>query len=253
MKEKPTPSLVVVTGASQGIGAQIARDLDLAGHQVMLCGRNASNMKKRAQELLNPSFTQVCDFMNPHSIQELAAQVEEICQKNKLVLKALVHNAGVFIPAAFEESTPEDWARQFQVNFFAPLQLTKELAPLIKSSSSVIVNISSTLGKKPIPNTALYSASKAAMNSWSQSLALEWAKDGVRVAGICPGIVDTPIHSFFSEPETHSSRIQAHKAQPLGRMGKPEDISNLVQYLISDQASWVTGSLWDVDGGISLL
>lgn len=245
--------LALVTGASRGIGAEIARQLDHLGFRLLLVGRDKARLEEVSKTLTNPHFIQVTDLENPNSVAELARFSKDLCKQEKLNLKVLVNNAGVYKPEPFDAVSPAHLEVQFQVNCFAPIQLTWHLKDLLKQSKAIVVNISSTLGNKPVANTSIYSASKAALNNWTQSLALEWAKDGVRVVGICPGLVDTPIHGFHFDPENSENRKQAHLAQPLGRVGKPEDIASVVKFIVSEEASWITGSLWNVDGGISLL
>lgn len=245
--------LALVTGASRGIGAEIARRLDQMGFQVLLTGRDENRLKEVSKTLANKSFIKTVDLENEESVHDLCEHTKSICSGNKLHLKVLINNAGIYQPEPFDAVDLKGAKKQFQVNCFAPMQLALGLGSLLKASQGVVVNISSTLGNKPVANTSIYSASKAAMNNWTQSLALEWAKDQVRVIGICPGIVDTPIHRFHSEPEKSENRQKAHQAHPLGRLGKPEDIASVVAFAVSEEASWITGSLWNVDGGISLL
>lgn len=238
-----TQTLILVTGASSGIGEEIATQMDRAGHQVLLTGRNEERLHKVSKKLTQPNYVKATDLSSKDSISELIEFTLNTLKQNQLQLKCLINNAGIFQPNLFSNAALDEAELQMQVNFFAPLQLTKGLEDVIKKDQSVVVNISSTLGKKAVPNTTFYSASKAAMNNWTQGLALEWAPDGIRVVSICPGIIDTPIHQ---------NRELDPQAQPLGRIGTPKDVANAVSYLISDQASWITGVLWDVDGGISL-
>lgn len=134
------------------------------------------------------------------------------------------------------------------------VRLTSALWPQMKESKGSIVNISSTLGIRPIANTAAYSALKAAMNNWTLSLALQGAQDGIKANAICPGIIDTPIHSFHAKETAQQKALfaQAQKAQPLGRTGTPEDIAPMCFQLCQQESSWITGSILNIDGGILL-
>jgi NAD(P)-dependent dehydrogenase (short-subunit alcohol dehydrogenase family) len=243
----------LITGASSGIGAALSTRLDQEGFQILLVGRDSARLRKVSENLKNPSFCLPTDLEDKEATDQLAHAVLTLCQNHHLSLKALIHAAGVFERTSFESTALSTWEKDLRVNLLAPVQLTLKLGEKIKQDQSVIVNISSTLGLRPVADTSAYSASKAALNNWTQSLALEWAKDGVRVVGICPGLVDTPIHPFHGAPEKDPTRQKAHQAQPLGRMGTPEDIAHTVSFLVSEEASWITGSLWNVDGGISLL
>lgn len=253
LRQGSADGLALVTGASRGIGSEIAKHLDRMGFRILLVGRDENRLKEVSKSLTNPSFIKSADLESERSVQELCEFTRTLCSNEKLELKALINNAGIYRPEPFDSTDIERVKAHFQVNCLAPMSLALGLGELMKASRGVVVNISSTLGVKPVANTSAYSASKAALNSWTQSLALEWAKDGVRVIGICPGIVDTPIHQFHFESEKSEERQRAHQAQPLGRLGKPQDIASVVEFVVSDQASWVTGSLWNVDGGISLL
>jgi NAD(P)-dependent dehydrogenase (short-subunit alcohol dehydrogenase family) len=168
-------------------------------------------------------------------------------------LKALINNAGLYERKTFFETKDEDWERQWRTNLQAPVELCRHLHPLLmKAAPASVVNISSTLGLRPVAQTAAYSATKAALNSLTQTLALEWAPH-VRVNAVCPGIVDTPIHTFHELAEGSEVRRGVHEAHPLGRMGRPEHIAAAVDFLLSEDSNWTTGSLWTVDGGIHLL
>ena len=149
----------------------------------------------------------------------------------------------------FEQTNLDHWNQCFQVHIIGPAHLTIYLIDLIKRDSASIVNVSSNLGIKPIINTSAYSASKAAMLNWTQSLALELAPWKVRVNAVAPGIVQTPIHGQWS-PEMLE---QMNNLQPLKRVATPEEIAKSIYFLASDDSSWTTGTTLVVDGGISLL
>ncbi len=246
--------LALVTGASRGIGAEIAHQLDKMGYNVLLTGRNEERLKTVADQLKNPSFIFKGDLSSSETVLSLAEFTKSLLKSHGLKLEILINNAGLYNASVFDQESFENLERHFEVNCISPMKLCLALKEELKETkSAVVVNISSTLGNKPVRGTLSYSASKAALNNWTKGLALEWAEFGIRVVGICPGIVDTPIHSFHNESDSSEIKTQMHKAQPLGRLGAPEDIANVVSFLVSNQASWVTGTLWDVDGGISLL
>lgn len=241
----------LVTGASQGIGAAICRELSRQGWSLILVSRNQDKLKRVASTLLTENMCIAADVTQEASLNALITQVES--KLGSQGLKALVNNAGSFERLRFDETTRDLWQAQFDIHVTAPAFLCKGLkSTLLKSSLPSVLNISSTLGVKPVPQTSAYSAMKAAMNSLTQSLALEWSPQ-IRVNGICPGIVDTPLHAFHEDKEEYPRRQGVHSAHPLGRMGKPEDIALTAAFLLSDASAWTTGALWNVDGGISLL
>jgi meso-butanediol dehydrogenase/(S,S)-butanediol dehydrogenase/diacetyl reductase len=140
-------------------------------------------------------------------------------------------------------------------NLTGPYLLTREALPHLRVTRGAIVNVSSTLGVRPIPGAAAYAASKAGLNMLTLSTAIEEAANGVRVNGVCPGVVDTPIHAARagSGPEQHRQFLgQMGPAHPLGRVGSPEEIAALVLFLASAESAWTTGALVTIDGGISL-
>jgi NAD(P)-dependent dehydrogenase (short-subunit alcohol dehydrogenase family) len=246
--------LYVVTGASSGIGAEIARALATEGYRVFLSGRNEQRLL-RLQAELTGSIAFPCDLQKSGDIERLVLAVTATVEKENLKLKGLVNNAGIVARDAFAHASLEDWRTQFETNLFAPVQLTRALYPLLKQAApSSVLNIASTLGLRPIAETSAYSASKAAMINWSQTLAIEWAKHLIRVNCLCPGLVDTPIHPFHGESDDHLQRKAAHSIQPLRRMGKPEDIASAASFLLSEEKSpWTTGAVWNVDGGVLLV
>jgi NAD(P)-dependent dehydrogenase (short-subunit alcohol dehydrogenase family) len=168
----------------------------------------------------------------------------------------LINNAGIFAAHSVDDLDMRIWQSHFQVNFFAAVTLTNHLVPLLKAQKgSSIVNVSSTLGLKSTAETSAYSASKAAMISWTQSLALGLAPFHIRANVVCPGIVETPIHGFAQMPEHERERRvqQLDTAQPLGRVGQPEDIAKALYFLASDDSAWTTGACLSVDGGINIV
>lgn len=244
----------VITGSGSGIGLALAARLLQDGHSVYGLGRNSAKLEA-AQDRLGKdrfSFTAV-DLADPAASHIALLAIRSWLKQSGLPLLGLVNNAGVVDRIAFQDTPDAIWERQFHNNLLSAVRLTRELYPeLLKSKPSSVLNVSSNLAQRPIPQTAAYSALKAAMVNWTQSLALEWAREGIRANCLCPGIVDTPIHSFHSYPEGDPLRAQAHNAQPLGRMGRAEDIAETAAFLLSEKSSWTTGSVVIIDGGISL-
>jgi len=158
----------------------------------------------------------------------------------------LVNNAAHYVPAPAQDTRLEDWQQHFDTNVTAPFVLCAAARPsLIASGSGVVVNVLSTLASRPVAGTAAYSASKAALLSLTQTLALEWAADGVRVVAVSPGVVDTPVHS-----RQHLEQLAS--AHPLGRVGNADEIAQAILFLASPASDWSTGTVLVVDGGISL-
>ena len=236
---------MIVTGAGSGIGKSICKNLIEKGYTPILIGRTESKLKAVSEELNHSPYFPV-DLSSENSIEELKTNYKSLPEGT---LKGIVNNAGVFKAQPFEQTTRKDWIDHFENNLLTAINTSKAFLELLKKEGGSIVNISSTLGVRPIPNTSAYSASKAALINLSSSMALELAPYKIRVNTVCPGIVDTPIH----QPENRTSwKEDSSKLQPLGRIGEPQDISGVVCHLISDEAKWTTGTVIPVDGGILL-
>ncbi len=163
-------------------------------------------------------------------------------------LHGLVNNAGIAPMANLENTDPELWDRTFAVNVRAPYLVTRAVLPLLRAAhDACVVNVSSTLAEKAIPGMAAYNAAKAALNQLTRSAALELAP-AIRVNAVMPAVVDTPIHSGRG---MSSSDVQGMGAiHPLGRVGRPEDVAELVCFLLSGRSSWMTGTVIPIDGGM---
>ena len=150
--------------------------------------------------------------------------------------------------ATLDETGIELWDETFVVNVRGPFLLCRELGGMLqKGQGPAVVNVSSTLAVKAIPGMAAYNASKAALNQLTRSLALEWAPT-IRVNAVMPAVVDTPIHA--SRGMTSEQVQEMGAIHPLGRVGRPADVAAMIVFLLSDAASWMTGAIIPVDGGM---
>lgn len=242
-----TSRFALITGAGSGIGQATAVALSHQGFHILLVGRTESKLKTTQKKLPNDSTVLLCDLNDSKDRLKLIKSVVKAVGKNSL--EVVVNNAASYEAGVFAKSSVEDWQKHFETNLFAPVALLQGLYPLLKQSHGSVINISSTLGVKPIANTTAYSASKAALNNLTHCLALEWAPH-VRVNAVLPGLVDTPIHAFHKLKDDSAEKQGAHQMQPLKRMGRPEEVAQVVVSLV--QNPWTTGSQWIVDGGISL-
>lgn len=235
----------LVTGAGSGIGFSIAENLIANGNVVFTLGRDRDKLDTAAKTLGPKVFHFFkADLANSKSIREATEAIRLWLQSNSLPLLGIVNNAGIYDFGAFTQTTDEVWERQFKTNLLSAVHLTRELYPELKAAApSSVLNISSTLGLRPVSGTSAYSALKAAMVNWTHTLALEWAAQKIRVNCICPGLVQTPIHG---------NRELSAEAQPLGRVGQPEDIARAAGFLLSSDSDWITGAVLPVDGGIHL-
>ncbi|MES2962398.1 MAG: SDR family oxidoreductase [Bdellovibrionota bacterium] len=240
---------VLVTGAGTGIGRAVAEKFLAEGFQVVAVGRRPEPL--RELERTNPLKIRAipCDISKPDDVKKLVSYLKSDATFGA-TLSVLVNNAGTYERKSFADSNDVDWTSTFEVNLFGAVRLTREAMPLLEKNQGAIVNVSSTLGLRPVSQTSVYSASKAAMINWTKALAIESGARKVRVNCVCPGIIDTPIHPFHAKPEAQTA---LQNLQPLGRIGKPEDVAHAVWSLAGPGSEWITGAVLSVDGGIELV
>jgi NAD(P)-dependent dehydrogenase (short-subunit alcohol dehydrogenase family) len=233
----------LITGAGSGIGMATALEFARQGYFVYLMGRNKEKLEAVALQCRGGACLLSCDLTDAKAVEK---RVQEIFENPLYQLEVLVNNAGIYKTHDVQTGTDEIWREQFEVNVLGPVRLARLLAPYFKKyKKGSIVNISSTLGLRPAGSTGAYSASKAALNNWTQLLAQELGPFGIRVNAVCPGLVDTPIHP----PDALKS---LGHLQPLGRVGTPEDLAKSIFFVASDASAWTTGALIAVDGGINV-
>jgi NAD(P)-dependent dehydrogenase (short-subunit alcohol dehydrogenase family) len=247
----------VITGASSGIGLECAKFFSKKGYFVFLCGRNTERLQLASQQLENSSNYQVVvsDLLKQDSILRSTRVILNTITEKRLELSSLINCAGIYTRKSFESSHFDDWTLLMNTNVLGPAEWTRQFIPQLIQSKGSIVNVSSTLGQKPSSKLSIYCATKAALNSWTQSLAIEMGPHQVRVNAICPGLVDTPIHDFhfLKTEEKEKVLMNLGKLQPLGRIGNVEEIAKSIYFLASEESAWTTGALLNVDGGINLV
>lgn len=237
---------ILITGASGGIGKSVAINSALQGAQLSITARNNERLNETLNDLVKTGVTHSaipCDLSSKDDLDALVDSLEP--------LDGIVLNAGAvkLAPIAFINDATVD--ELFEVNVQSSIRLVQRLVrkKKIKKGASLVF-ISSISTQKATIGNAVYNATKGAVNAFVKSLALELAAKKIRVNAIMPGFVPTGIlnSSGISEEELEAHR----KNYPLGRYGKPEDIAYLSIFLLSDQSSWMTGSLVNLDGGFSL-
>ena len=248
MSQKLAGKVAVVTGASKGIGASIATHLGAAGAAVVV---NYASSKAGADKVVSEITKQggravavQADISKPEDIKRLFAETTKAFGK----LDILVNNAGVYEFAPLESITPENYHRLFNINVLGLLLASQEAAKLFGSAGGSIVNIGSVVATSAPPSVSVYSATKAAVNAITKSLAQELGPRKIRVNAVCPGMVDT--EGFRAADIDESDFRKAMEQQtPLGRIGKPDDIAPAVVFLVSDDSAWTTGETLYISGG----
>jgi NAD(P)-dependent dehydrogenase (short-subunit alcohol dehydrogenase family) len=239
----------LITGGASGIGEQTARVLTDAGASVIIADVNQTAAEKLAKELGEDASTAVMDLTDRASVQAAFAKLDS--------LDILVNNAGVGHVGSIEETELEDWDTVFKVNVAGVFLAAKYALPLLLASPHAsIVNIGSVAGMVGIKRRFAYCASKGAVIAMTRQLAVEYAGK-IRVNCIAPGTVHTPFVEGYLEKfhkhEKDEVRASLHQRQPVGRMGKPEEIAHMVLYVCSDEAEFVHGSVLAIDGGWTAL
>ena len=238
----------LVTGGASGIGEQTVRALSRAGAVVRVADVNEQAARSLASDVRNAKPLGI-DVTDPASIQAAFNQIE--------TLDILVNNAGIGHVGNLEECDLEDWRQVMRVNVEGPYLVTRAALPLLLAADRpCIVNIGSVAGLVGVKRRFAYCASKGAVVSMTRSLAADYAGQ-IRVNCICPGTVDTPFVEAYLEKYHKHEKAQVRKQldarQPVGRLGRPEEIASLVLYLCSDEAEFVHGAMMAIDGGWTAL
>jgi NAD(P)-dependent dehydrogenase (short-subunit alcohol dehydrogenase family) len=239
--------VAVVTGGNSGIGYASAQKLKAEGANVVITGRSEERVQKAATELGVKGI--VADVSNLAALDGLVAKVKEQYGN----VDVLFVNAGIFQPAPIGQISEASFDEQLGINFKGAVFTVEKFLPILNDGASII-NLSSINAYTGMPTTAVYAATKAALNSYTRTAASELAPRGIRVNAVNPGPVETPIFSKTGMPEEQLNGFaEAVKNRvPLKRYGKPEDIANMVSFLASDEASFITGGEYNVDGGINV-
>ncbi|HEY4077255.1 MAG TPA: SDR family NAD(P)-dependent oxidoreductase [Rhizomicrobium sp.] len=221
---------VVVTGAASGLGLAIAQAAQAEGAAITAVDRVASPFEN----------SRICDISDEGQVGRALNNLGRI--------DAVVNSAGIARRAKVDETDMADYDAVMAVNVRGAFLVSKYALPHLRSYGGSILHLSSGVATTGTRNRAAYSASKGAIVSLTRNMALDYAADKVRVNCLCPGFVNTPLLANLP-PERHAKLVALH---PLGRMGEPEDVAHMALFLISDQASWITGQAIAVDGGFNV-
>ncbi len=235
----------IVTGATSGMGKAIAETFHNEGAKLILSGRNIERGTALANELDNSLFA-AGDVSEPDYNERLVKTAIEAFGKLDIVSL----NAGILGLGNVIDLSPSDWQKTMEINLSSIFYLSKYAIPYLKKQQGNILINASIAAYKSFPNHPAYCASKAGSVALMKQMAVEYAPE-IRVNALCPGPVDTPLiwdsAKAFENPETAVEN--AGKATLMKRLGKPEDVANLALFLVSDKASWITGTAMTIDGG----
>ncbi|WP_170772942.1 SDR family oxidoreductase [Ruegeria lacuscaerulensis] len=237
----------IVTGGASGFGAGIAQTFIAEGARVMVADINGDAAQDMATSLGDQATAQQVDVADRASVQAMA----DAAAATFGTLDILVNNAGVtHLPTPLEDVTEDDFDRVFNVNMKSVYLTARAFVPAMKArGAGAILNVASTAGLSPRPNLNWYNASKGWMITATKTMAVELAPSGVRVNAICPVAGETPLLKSFMGEDTPEIRAKFLSTIPLGRFSTPQDMANAALFLCSDEASMITGTALEVDGG----
>jgi len=223
---------IIVTGASKGIGASIAAELDRRGHDVVCLSRSGTS---------DVGHAIACDMMDEDAVR---AAMAEIGARGPVA--GLVNNAGVHILGSIATLSTEDFNKTFALNTTAVMIAAREVYPHLCENGGIIVNIGSFFDKLGVPDNLAYCASKAAVAAMTRCMAVEWAREGIRVMNVAPGYIETDLNRDFLARE----KVKAWMASriPVGQPGTSADVAKLVSSIMDENINFLTGETIYIDG-----
>jgi 3-oxoacyl-[acyl-carrier protein] reductase len=238
--------IALVTGGAQGIGRAIAEELAAAGATLLLADVNEAKLNETAAEMAAGGATTAAFVMNVSSEESIEAGAQAILDQFGKV-EILINNAGITRDNLMLRMKRADWDSVISINLTGAFLLTQALlSPMLKNRWGRIVNIASVVGRAGQAGQVNYAASKAGIIGLTRSLAREVASRGITVNAVAPGYIETPMTAVLSEEHTKAMLATV----PLGRRGTPKDVAQAVKFLASDAASYITGHVLDVNGGM---
>ena len=242
--------VAIVTGASSGIGRATAELLAERGAALVLVARNAERLAALAKQIEASGGHAIAVPMDVTDEDARAALLEQVVATHERV-DVLVNAAGIIAAGRVEDTSLEAWRAMFALNVEAVFHLTQLASPALVAARGAVVNVSSVCGLRAFPGVLSYCSSKAALDQFTGCAALELAPQGVRVNAVNPGVVVSELHRRSGFDDARYAQFLDHSktTHPLGRVGQPREVAELIAFLASEQAAWITGVTIPVDGG----
>ncbi|MGI9054855.1 MAG: SDR family oxidoreductase, partial [Pyrinomonadaceae bacterium] len=233
-----------------GIGRATVHLFSENGFQVVAFGRNEKELGLLRQEIQNSTGSlkiHLADIRETTQVERLVIETVE----NFGQIDVLVNAAGIIANGTIEDTTLDDWDKMMNINLRSVFYLMNICVPHLEKTKGNVVNVSSVAGTRSFPNVLAYCVSKAALDQLTRCSALELAPKEIRVNAVNPGVVVTNLHKKSGmDDEGYEKFLENSKnTHPIGRVGKPEEIADLIYYLASEKAAWITGATYEIDGG----
>lgn len=245
-----TGKVVIVTGASSGIGRATALLFAKNGSNVIAVGRNEkelSALREQAQGKKGSIKIHLADIRENSQVERLVNDtVQNVGQ-----IDVLVNSAGIIMNGTIENTTLDDWDKMMDINLRSVFFMMQKCIPHLEKTKGNIVNVSSVSGTRSFPNVLAYCVSKAGVDQLTRCSALELAPKGIRVNAVNPGVVVTNLHKRggMTDEDYQKFLKNSKNTHPLGRAGEAKEVADLIYFLASEKASWITGATYEIDGG----
>ncbi|MDM7924019.1 MAG: SDR family oxidoreductase [Pyrinomonadaceae bacterium] len=242
--------VALISGASSGIGRAAALVFAANGYNVVAVGRNEhelGSLRDEAREMPGTVRIHLADITEASQVDRLISETLQHLGR----IDVLVNSAGIIKNGSIETTTLDDWDKMMNINVRSMFHFMQKCVPHLETTKGNIVNVSSITGLRAFPGVLAYCVSKAAVDQLTRCAALELAPKGIRVNAVNPGVVVSNLHKRggMNEEDYEKFLENAKNTHPLGRPGQPSDVAELIYFLASEKASWITGVTYEVDGG----